>query len=86
MKVTSHIPDDLYREVKAKAALEGRAVREITEALYRAYVTVPDAEARVREGQDWLDQWLPLARGSEVAPDGPTARQQLEGERGRLDR
>jgi hypothetical protein len=38
MKATIEIPDDLYRQVKAKSALEGRAVREVTEALFRRYV------------------------------------------------
>ena len=38
MKATIEIPDDLYRQVKAKSALEGRAVREVTEALFRVYV------------------------------------------------
>lgn len=38
MKATIEIPDDLYRQVKAKSALEGRAVREVTEELYRRYV------------------------------------------------
>jgi hypothetical protein len=29
MKATIEVPDDLYRRVKAKSALEGRAVREV---------------------------------------------------------
>lgn len=28
MKATIEVPDELYRQVKAKSALEGRAVRE----------------------------------------------------------
>lgn len=86
MKVTSDIPDDLYRMVKSKAAHEGRAVREITEALYRAYVAVPDAEERIRAGEAWLERWMPIARRGAAAPDGPTARGLLEDDRGRLDR
>jgi hypothetical protein len=38
MKVTVDIPDDLYREVKAKSALEGRPVREVTVELFEGYV------------------------------------------------
>lgn len=38
MKATINIPDELHRQVKAKSALEGRTLREVTEALYRAYV------------------------------------------------
>ncbi len=85
MKVTADVPDDLYRRVKAKAAHEGRAVREITEALYRAYVDVPDAEARIREGEAWLNQWLELARRLPAPEEGPTARDHLDQARSRLD-
>ncbi|MBA2290870.1 MAG: hypothetical protein H0W15_00285 [Gemmatimonadales bacterium] len=85
MKVTSDIPDDLYRTVKAKAAHEGRAVREITEALYRAYVAVPDAVERLRDGEAWLERWMPIARRRAVPPEGPSARELLEDDRGRLD-
>lgn len=43
MKATIEIPDELYRLVKAKSALEGRAVREVTVELYRRYVGQEDA-------------------------------------------
>ena len=42
MKATIEVPDELYRLVKAKSALEGRAIREVTEELYRAYVGVEE--------------------------------------------
>lgn len=38
MKATIEVPDELYRQVKAKSALEGRAVREVAIELFRAYV------------------------------------------------
>ena len=38
MKATIDIPDDLYRQVKAKSALEGRAIREVTTALFESYL------------------------------------------------
>jgi len=38
MKATIEVPDELYRLVKAKSALEGRAVREVTVELYQHYV------------------------------------------------
>ena len=34
MKATMDIPDELYRQVKAKSALEGRCVREIAVTLF----------------------------------------------------
>ncbi len=56
MKATIEIPDDLYRQVKAKSALEGRPVREVTEALFRRYVGSDEVEAesekKVRSSQD----------------------------------
>jgi len=38
MKTTIDMPDDLYRRVKAKSALEGRTVREVTADLYRVWL------------------------------------------------
>lgn len=87
MKATIEIPDELYRQVKAKSALEGRPIREVTIELYQA----------------WLKQELPLSdqRGPEEqleelfrhadelmagAPPGPTARELLEEDRNRLER
>lgn len=38
MKTSIDLPDDLYRQVKARSALEGRSVREVATALFAAYV------------------------------------------------
>lgn len=38
MKATIEVPDELYRRVKAKSSLEGRALREVTVELYQRYV------------------------------------------------
>lgn len=38
MKATIDIPDELYRRVKAKSALEGRPVRAVAIELFRAWV------------------------------------------------
>lgn len=50
MKATIQIPDEMYREVKAKSALEGRSVRSVTVMLYtswlRGLVPEPDSETR----------------------------------------
>ncbi len=54
------IPDELYRRVKAKSALEGRAVREVAEDLFRSYVEerpladqreAPPMESQLAEGE-----------------------------------
>lgn len=38
MKATIELPDELYRQVKARSALEGRSVRQITEILFRNWL------------------------------------------------
>lgn len=38
MKATIEIPDDLYRKVKAKSALQGRPVRAVAIELFDAWV------------------------------------------------
>ena len=39
MKATIDVPEELYRQVKAKSALEGRKVREVTVGLFREWVS-----------------------------------------------
>jgi|CXWL01.1.fsa_nt_gi hypothetical protein len=38
MKATIDVPDELYRKMKAKSALEGRALREVAIELFGGYV------------------------------------------------
>ena len=38
MKATLQIPDEMYREVKAKSALQGRSVRSVTIMLYTGWL------------------------------------------------
>ena len=42
MKATIEIPDELYRQVKAKSALEGKAVREVAINLFQGWVLRAD--------------------------------------------
>ena len=48
MKASIEIPDALYRQVKAKSALEGKAVREVAINLFQGWVLHADS-ARDRE-------------------------------------
>ncbi|HER20467.1 MAG TPA: hypothetical protein ENO14_05420 [Chromatiales bacterium] len=41
MKATIDVPEDLYRRVKAKSAMEGRPVREVAIQLFRRWVEEP---------------------------------------------
>ena len=43
MKTTLQLPDDLYREVKATAALSGRSVTSIIEESLRAFLAQASA-------------------------------------------
>lgn len=73
MKTSLDLPDDLYRRVKSKSALEGRAVREVATALFAAWVdgrvsadaTASSAVVAGAEAADPRRQWL--ARWSELA-------------------
>ena len=47
MKTSIDLPDELYRQVKAKSALEGKTVREVATSLFAAYAageTAPRAD------------------------------------------
>ncbi len=68
MKTSLDLPDDLYRRVKSKSALEGRAVREVATALFAAWVegrVSADAAPAGPDAADPRGQWL--ARWSELA-------------------
>lgn len=87
MKATIDIPEDLYRKVKAKSALAGMPVREITEMLYRRWLADSGDAPSADSANQWLERWLALADAAhEGAPKGPSAREVLAADRGRLER
>lgn len=61
MKATIDVPDALYRQVKARAAMEGRAIREVTIELYETWLGGRDAaggqSGAQLSGAQWLAQW-----------------------------
>jgi hypothetical protein len=84
MKATMVIPDELYRSVKAKSAMLGLTVRQVTVDLFRKWV----AENEIREAgegsaTDWVADWL--RHRIPAGEPGPTARQILEQGRDRLE-
>ena len=88
MKATIEIPDELYRLVKARASLEGRAIREVTEELYRRWIAegATAIEAPAAPGP-WLEDWIAMAeKVMRNLPAGPTARELLAEGRRRLER
>jgi len=66
MKTSIDLPDDLYRRVKSKSALEGLAVREVATALFAAWVDgrIADAPAESPSSgeatADWKSRWQAL--------------------------
>jgi hypothetical protein len=86
MKVTIDIPDELYRQVKVRSALVGRAIRDVTIELYQRWLGEGQPARATKSQQEWLQSWL--AQADEYmtsAPPGPTARQILEEDRNRLE-
>ena len=78
MKTSIDLPDDLYRRVKSKSALEGLAVREVATALFAAWVDgrivdLPAGSAASGETTaDWKSRWQAL--GAAVAQSTGTHR------------
>ena len=46
MKVTLDIPDELYRRVKSRSAMEGRPVRAVAIALFEQWLGINASSAR----------------------------------------
>lgn len=87
MKATIEIPDELYRKVKAKSALEGRPVRAVTIELFERWLEESTPATTQSTPEQWLDGLLGLAGElSRDAPPGPTATEILTADRSRLER
>jgi len=65
MKATIEIPDDLYRRVKAKSALEGQPVRAVVMHLFRGWLgegdALPDEKPVIMQGGP-APAWFGAAR------------------------
>ena len=89
MKATIDVPDGLYRRVKARSALEGRSVRDVTVLLFERWLDespgVDEALAdrdRRSAGASWLRRWEALGRRvDEAATDDRITREILVAER-----
>ena len=89
MKTSLEIPDALYRRVKARSALEGKSVRDVTIGLFEGWL----AEARLDTGSveaadrpaaatAWLRRWGELGASVDAAAtDDRTTREILEADR-----
>ena len=61
MKATFQIPDELYREVKAETAREGRTVRDVAITLFQQWLRQKKHLAPPAAQVDWLRFQPPLA-------------------------
>lgn len=87
MKATIDIPDALYRRVKAKSALRGLSIREVTTDLYEAWLAEKDDGDAPSSAEKWLEEWIRFgAEATRDAPETPTALEILESGRNRLER
>jgi len=93
MKATIEIPDDLYRKVKAKSALEGRPVRDVTVQLFRQWLDEAGAEppsaqsaTTVRERKPpWLGALKGYAKNARGRHDMESVRDSIAQARGRRE-
>lgn len=79
MKATVDIPDPLYRQVKARAALEGRAVRDVTIELYERWLAEAGGSSvvdRAALADAWIERWEALGR--EIADKAVDPRSTVE--------
>jgi hypothetical protein len=86
MKTTIEVPDELFRKVKAKAALQNVRIKELVTALLERWINErapappgePDAEARrrVEEMDAWLAEWQRI--GTEIEQKSVDPRSMVE--------
>ena len=66
MKAALDIPDDLYRQVKARSALEGRPLRSVAMELFQNWLAAPrataDAVSKAIPAETAAAPWLAITR------------------------
>lgn len=68
MRTSLDIPDHLYRSLKARAAIQGKTVREVAVHLFRTWVEQAEGppEPEVADSSDhraaWIARWDALGR------------------------
>ncbi len=61
MKATFDLPDQLYREVKARTASEGRTVREVVVTLFQNWLEGEKSSGSSTPSVNWRHHQPPLA-------------------------
>ncbi|MCU0728023.1 MAG: hypothetical protein MUE73_19915 [Planctomycetes bacterium] len=87
MKTTIDIPDEIYRRVKARSALEGRAVRDVVIDLFRRWLGQRRPDSAGPSAEEWVEDWIRLGRAGLAGKAArPTATEILIKDRRRRDR
>ena len=89
MKATIDVPDGLYRRVKARSALEGLSVRDVTVLLFERWLDESPGLAEAIAELDgpaaadtWLKRWEAIGqRVADAAQDPRTTREILIADR-----
>lgn len=84
MKTSIDLPDDLYRRVKSKSALEGLAVREVATAWVDGRIANVPAESAnsAKPNADWKYRWQALGAAlAEATATDATLVDQLRADR-----
>ncbi len=79
MKATVDIPDQLYRHVKARAEMQGRAVRDVTIESYERWLSDPANDSvadRAALADAWIERWEAIGR--EIAEKAVDPRSSVE--------
>jgi hypothetical protein len=91
VKATIDVPDALYRRVKARSAIEGRSIRDVTVELFERWLAEAPGPTDALDETDrptataaWLQRWSAIGRRiATKAPSDRTTREILDSDRGR---
>ena len=84
MRTTLELPDDLYRALKARAALRGVTVRELVRGLIEQSLLNPSAESDAPRGRREPPPVIIPARGVPIAALSRSELQRLDDEEDEL--
>ncbi len=82
MKATLDIPDELYRKVKARSALEGRSIRSVAIELFQNWLHTEPSPAQNTATTEELEEfpWLAITEkypNTGISPDMDDIRESI---------
>ncbi len=76
MKTTLDLPDELMREVKIRAAMEDRKLKDLIPDLLQRGLQETESEKpppKKLTGREWIEKWQELGRRIEAASPNKTS-------------